>query len=55
MKFDVTITETLEMVVSVEAGNRSEAEDIVYDKWKNGVYVLGADDFTGVEVQSKEG
>lgn len=32
--YEVTITETLEMTVEVEAKNRLEAEQIISDRWK---------------------
>ena len=48
-EFEVTITETLKMTVTVEAKNRDEAEQIVSDNWRNSDYILDADNFTGVE------
>lgn len=38
-EYDVTITETLEMTVSVEAESREEAQQIASDNWKNGDYI----------------
>ena len=46
--FKVTITEKLQRAVTVEAESRDEAEQIVSDRWRNGEYVLGSDDFTGI-------
>lgn len=33
-EYDVTITETLEMTVTVEAESREEAQQIASDNWK---------------------
>jgi len=46
--FKVRITETLQKAVTVEASNREEAERIISERWRNGEYVLGAEDFTGM-------
>ena len=35
-EYDITIRETLEMTVTVEAESREEAHPIVADNWKNG-------------------
>ena len=47
-EYDVTITETLEMTVTVEADNDMQAEQIVSNNWKNAEYILDADHFVGV-------
>jgi len=47
--FKVTITETLKLTVEVEAKDLKEAEQLVSDNWRNSQYVLGADNFIGVE------
>ena len=47
--FKVTITEILKLTVEVEAKDQREAEQIVSDNWRNSQYVLGADEFAGVE------
>lgn len=52
-EYEVKITETLERVVKVRADSQAEAEEIVGDDWSAGDYVLGADDFTGVEFNVK--
>jgi len=49
--FKVTVTEKLQRVVTVEAESGEDAEQIVSSIWKNGGYILGADDFTGVEFE----
>ena len=48
-EYDVTIQETLEMTVTVEAENREEARRMVEERWKNGEYILDADSFKDVE------
>ena len=48
-EFDVTITETLEKNVKVEAESREEAEDAVKKAYYNSEYVLDAENFTGVQ------
>ena len=50
--FKVTITETLKLTVEVEAENQHEAEQIVFDNWKDSKYVLDADNFIGVEFEA---
>ena len=53
-EYDVTITETLRKTVTVEAESMAEAEQKVEGEWKNGDYILDADDFVGVEFESAE-
>jgi len=48
-EFEVTITETLEKVVTVTAANQCEAELLVNGQWDDSRYILTADDFTGVK------
>ena len=48
-EYDITIRETLEMTVTVEAESREEARQIVADLWKNSEYILDADSFKDVE------
>ena len=52
--FKVTITETLEKVVNIKANSREEALEIAEKGWKDGNFVLDADNFTGVEYSAKE-
>ena len=52
-EFEVTITETLEMKVTVKAKDQLDAELIVNDAWDDGKYVLDAKNFTGVEFDAK--
>lgn len=48
--FHVSIIEVLKETVIVEADDPHLAEQIVFGRWKNGDYILNADNFTGVEV-----
>lgn len=48
-EYDVTITETLEMTVTVEAESREEARQKVADNWKNGEYILDEESFKDVK------
>ena len=52
--YDVTITETLEMTVTVNAASRMEAEQLVNERWKKGDYMLDADHFTGVNFKARD-
>ncbi len=53
-EFDITITETLEKVVTVKANSQEEAEDLVHDQWTQGIHVLSADNFTCATIITKE-
>jgi len=53
-EYEVNIRETLEMKVVVEAASREEAEAIAERNWKNGEYILDADNFKGVEFEAKK-
>ena len=53
-EYEVTITETLEMTVAVEAESREEAQQIASDNWKNGYYILDADHFKDVTFRTKD-
>jgi hypothetical protein len=46
--YDVTICETLKRTVQVRANSADEAHDKVERGWKDGIHVLGADDFKEV-------
>lgn len=54
-EFEVTITETLEKTVIVEANSKDDALQIAEDMWKDGDIILDAECFTGVEYQSDKG
>ena len=53
-KYKVTITETLEKVVEVEAENYDEAVDIVGDEYRNGEIILCSDDYTDTDFSVEE-
>ena len=48
-EYDITIRETLEMTVTVEAASREEDRRMVEERWKNGEYILDAESFKDVE------
>ena len=50
MKYTVTITETLERDIEVEALNEEEAYRIVDEQYDNCDIVLDAEDFIGKEI-----
>ena len=52
-EFKVTITESLKLTVEVDADDPHEAEQMVSDNWRNSEYVLGADNFAGVEFDAR--
>ena len=47
-EYKVTITETLQKTVSIEAESREEAERLIEDMWKNSEIILDSDDFYDV-------
>ena len=47
--YEVTITETLQKTVEVEANSREEAERQIEQRWHNSEYILAADSFVGVD------
>lgn len=54
-EFDVTITETLKLTVSVEASSKEEARQMVSDQWHAGDHILDVDNFVEVEFESNDG
>ena len=50
--FDVTVTETLEQIVRVEAHSPDKAEQIAANDWRKQEFVLDAGNFTGVEFKA---
>lgn len=48
-EYDVTITETLEKTVSVEAASKEDAEEMVRQRYYNSEYILDSENFTGVD------
>lgn len=53
-KYNVTITETLKKTVEVEAESLEDAKEKVNDEWKDGIYILDADNFTDVQFEAQE-
>jgi hypothetical protein len=51
--YKVTIAETLQMTVDVEAPGRREAERLAENRWVNGDHVFDADRFTGVTFKAE--
>lgn len=47
--YQVTITETLQKTVEVEANSKEEAEELVERKWNDNEYILDAEAFVGVD------
>ena len=47
--FDVTVTESLEQIIRVEARSSEEAEKIVARDWQRKEFVLDAENFICVE------
>ena len=53
-EYKITITETLQKTVTVEAKSREEAEQKVNDAWRRAEYILDAEDFQGVEIKAED-
>ncbi len=54
-EFEVTITETLQKAVCVEASSKEEAQQLVEEMWNAGDVVLDADHFVGADFTCDEG
>lgn len=54
-EYDITIRETLEMTVTVEAESREEARQKVADNWKNGEYILDAEFYPRGRSRDRDG
>jgi len=54
-EFEVTITETLQKAVRVEASSKEEAQQLVEEMWNAGDVVLDADHFVGADFTCDEG
>ena len=52
--YDVTITETLQMNVPIEAESLAEAEQTAEDNWNRSQYILDADNFVGADFKARE-
>ena len=51
--YEVTITETLQKTVEVEADSRLEAEALVESRWNNSEYTLDSDSLVGVDFSAR--
>ncbi len=51
--YEVTITETLQKTVEVEANSRQDAERLVEKNWNDSEYILDADSFVGVDFSAR--
>ena len=54
-EFNVTITETLQKSITVEATSKDEALQMVEDMWHDGDIILDPDDFLDVNYSADEG
>ena len=54
-EFEVTITETLQKSVVVEADSKDDAIQMVEDMWKDADIILDSENFVGVEYESDNG
>lgn len=54
-EFEVTITETLEKKITVEATSKDEAEQAVRDMWNDADIILDAEDFIDVSFNTDDG
>lgn len=50
-KFHVTVTETYQTTIEIEADSRQKAEQIVSTDWRKGEFDLGPECFAGVEFE----
>ena len=50
-KFHVTVTETFQTTIEIEADSKQKAEQIVSTDWRNGEFTLGPECFAGVEFE----
>lgn len=53
-EYEVEITETLQMTVTVEAGSAAEAERLVKAAYDNSEYILDADHYKGADIRTIE-
>ncbi len=51
--YEVTITETLQKIVEIEAASREQAEELVEQKWNDSEYILDAEAFVGVDFDAR--
>ena len=51
--YEVTITETLQKTVEIEAASREQAEELVEQRWNDSEYILDAEAFVGVDFNAR--
>ena len=51
-KFHVTVTETFQLTIEIEADSRQKAEQVVSADWRRREFVLGPECFAGVEFEA---
>ena len=51
--YAVTITDTLQKTVEIEANSNAEAEAMVEARWNDSEYILDADSFVGVDFSAR--
>jgi len=51
-EFEVTITETLQMTITVDAKDQCEAEIIVEERWNDSEFILDAEHFKGAKFEA---
>lgn len=51
--YQITITETLQKTVEIEANSKAEAESLVEARWNDSEYILDADSFVGVDFSAR--
>jgi len=54
MKYYVSVTETLNKVVSVEAESKKQAKQLVQDAYDRSEIILGSDNFCGETVEIED-
>lgn len=52
-EYEITIRETLEKTVVIEAESKGDALYFAERRWKDGDFILDADDFVDVEFEAK--
>lgn len=51
--YAVTITETLQKTVEIEANSKAEAEALIEARWNDSEYILDSDSFVGVDFSAR--
>lgn len=51
-KFHVTVTETFQLTIAIEADSKEKAEQVVSADWRKGEFTLGLECLAGVEFEA---